>query len=264
MLTNILLLGAAIAAQTSSVAAAHCCAIVELRQYTLHPGRRDAFIPMFEREFIESQEAAGNTVIGEFRDLDKPDHFTWLRGFADMPSRASALQAFYGGDVWKANRDAANAFFIDTDNVLLLHAVRAQSAFDLAGAQRAGPGAAKNPGGLLVATIYAFAAPADEEFFRYFELEIKPALASAGIDVRAYYASETTPNNFPRLPVRAKDHVFVWFALFKDEADFAAHRARLEALPVWSGAIAPELRRRLQAPADVLRLAPTPRSRLHG
>jgi hypothetical protein len=264
MLKNILLLGASIAAQTSAVAPAGCCAIVELRQYTLHPGQRDAFIPMFEGEFIESQEAVGNTVIGEFRDLDKPDHFTWLRGFSDMPSRAAALQAFYGGDVWKANRDAANAFFIDTDNVLLLHAVRPQSAFNLDGAKRATPGAARDPGGLLVATIYAFAAPADEEFFRYFEHDIKPALASAGIDVRAYYASETAPNNFPRLPVREKDHVFIWFALFKDEVDFAAHRTRLETVPAWNDTIAPGLQKRLLAPAEVLRLAPAPRSRLHG
>jgi quinol monooxygenase YgiN len=264
MLKNILLLSAVAAVQASSLAAADCCAIVELRQYTLHPGQRDAFIPMFEREFVESQEAVGNTVIGQFRDLDQPDHFTWLRGFADMPARASALQAFYGGEVWKANRDAANAFFIDTDNVLLLHAVRAQSAFHLDGATRAAAGATKNPGGLWVATIYAFAAPADEGFFAYFEHAIKPVLASAGIDVRAYYTSETTPNNFPRLPVRDKDHVFVWFAQFKDEADFAAHRARLEGLPAWLDAVVPELKKRLQSPAEVLRLTPTPRSRLHG
>src|SRR5439155_25048962 len=50
----------------------YCCPIVELRQYTLHPGKRDAFIDLFERQFIESQEAVGTRMIGQFRDLDDP------------------------------------------------------------------------------------------------------------------------------------------------------------------------------------------------
>ena len=77
--------------------------VVELRQYTLHPGRRDDLIELFDREFVETQEACGMVVIGQFRDLDDPDRFVWLRGFADMESRREALTAFYGGPVWKAN-----------------------------------------------------------------------------------------------------------------------------------------------------------------
>ena len=52
--------------------AASCCKLVELRQYTLHPQRFDIFTALFEREFIEPQEAAGINVIGQFRDLDDP------------------------------------------------------------------------------------------------------------------------------------------------------------------------------------------------
>ena len=55
--------------------------IVELRQYTLHPGQRDVLIELFERIFIEPQEAVGITVIGQFRDLEDPNRFVWLRGF---------------------------------------------------------------------------------------------------------------------------------------------------------------------------------------
>src|SRR5216683_1062513 len=97
-----------------------CCPVVELRQYTLHPGKRDALIDLFDREFVESQEAPGIKVIGQFRDLDNPDRFVWLRGFRDMPSRAQALQDFYGGPVWKAQREAANDTMVDSDSVLLL------------------------------------------------------------------------------------------------------------------------------------------------
>ena len=83
-----------------------CCPIVELRQYTLHPGRRDTLVALFEREFLDTQEAAGIDVLGQFRDLDDPDRFTWLRGFRDMDARLASLSAFYGGPVSSANPEA--------------------------------------------------------------------------------------------------------------------------------------------------------------
>ena len=61
--------------------------IVELRMYTLHPGRRDELIELFDREFVETQEAVGIQVIGQFYDLDDPNRFVWLRGFNDMSAR---------------------------------------------------------------------------------------------------------------------------------------------------------------------------------
>ena len=47
--------------------------VVELRQYTLKPGRRETLIDIFDSHFIEGQEDAGMTIIGQFRDLDRPD-----------------------------------------------------------------------------------------------------------------------------------------------------------------------------------------------
>ena len=49
--------------------------IYELRQYTLWPGKRDALVDLFDREFVESQEATGMRVDGQFRDADRPDRF---------------------------------------------------------------------------------------------------------------------------------------------------------------------------------------------
>jgi NIPSNAP len=250
-------------AMTASVSLPTCCPIVELRQYTLLPDRRDPFVTMFEREFIETQEETGIRVIGQFRDLDNPNHFVWLRGFPDMPHRADWLQAFYGGPVWKANRDAANANFTDTDNVLLLHAVAPTSQFKLDRMNRAAMGANADPHGVLIATIYYFDAPADHEFVEFFEKKIAPALGENGTKVLAYFASETSANNFPRLPVREKDHVFVWFALYPSLKEYETYRAKLDGSDHWH-AIAPELRRQLLSAPEVLRLTPTPRSLLHG
>jgi hypothetical protein len=118
---------ASLAAGASAHAGEGGLHIVELRQYLMRPDRgRDRLIDLFDREFIETQEAVGITVIGQFRDLDRPDRFVWLRGFPDMESRAVALDAFYGGPVWKAHREAANATILDSDDVLLPTALTAR------------------------------------------------------------------------------------------------------------------------------------------
>jgi len=93
-------------------------------------------------------------IIGQFRDLDNPDRFVWLRGFPDMATRGRALQAFYGGPVWKAHRDVANATMIDSDNVLLLRPARTISGFQLGDGHRHPPGMNSLPEEILIATIY--------------------------------------------------------------------------------------------------------------
>src|SRR5262249_50136163 len=71
--------------------------VYELRQYPLHPGQREVLISLFDRHLVEPQEAVGMRVVGQFRDLDHPDRFVWLRSFEDMVTRDAALRAFYGG-----------------------------------------------------------------------------------------------------------------------------------------------------------------------
>jgi hypothetical protein len=104
--------------------------IVELRQYTLHPGKRDTLIALFDREFTQPQAACGMPVLGRFIDLENPDRFVWLRGFESMEQRREALTCFYSGPVWRAHRDAANATMIDSDDVLLLRDVEGAFDFD--------------------------------------------------------------------------------------------------------------------------------------
>ena len=95
--------------------------VYELRQYTLHPGKRDTLIALFEDHFIEPLERDGMQVPAHFRDLDNADRFAWFRRFDDMDARGRALPAFYRRDpVWQQYRNDANATMIDSDNVLLL------------------------------------------------------------------------------------------------------------------------------------------------
>ncbi|MEU5870597.1 NIPSNAP family protein [Glycomyces sp. NPDC047369] len=166
------------------------CTVYELRQYTLHPGRRDELIELFDREFVETQEDAGMRIVGQFRDLDRPDRFVWVRGFRDMESRAAALAAFYGGPVWKAHSSAANATMIDSDDVLLL--------------RPAYPGA-------------GFPAPGGNEAGRYTAAVHRNQLGLADLCRRrigplACLETEPAENTFPALPVRTGEDVLVWFA----------------------------------------------------
>ena len=224
--------------------------IDELRQYKLAPGKRDVLIELFERELVETQEDVGMDVIGTFRDADDPDRFVWLRGFPDMESRARSLAAFYGGPVWKAHREAANATMIDSDNVLLLRPAWAGSGFANDGV-RAPVGTKTLPGGLIVTTICSFSAPTPEDFVAACRRALPVLCAAANARLVAAFVTELSENTFPALPVREGEHVFVWFTLFDDEGS-----ARALALP-------PELERALSKPPERLRLRPTARSRLH-
>lgn len=241
-----------------------CCPVVELRQYTLHGGARETLIELFDREFVETQEACGMRVIGQFWDLDNPDRFVWLRGFPDMPRRAQALAAFYGGPVWKAHREAANATMIDSDNVLLLRPVAEGAGFDLRGATRAAIDTQDMGNELVVATIYAFDAPVDANFLAFFTREVEPVLRETGAPPLARLVTEYAANTFPALPVREGEHVLVWFAGFADHAAYARHVAALTQSPGWRESIAPTLSRHLLQPPQTLRLAPTSRSLLRG
>ena len=91
-------------------------AVVELRRYTLRPGERDTLVELFDGNFVESQEAVGIDLIGQFRELDDPDVFTWIRGFRGMEERARGLAEFYDGATWHAHSRAANATMVDSDD----------------------------------------------------------------------------------------------------------------------------------------------------
>jgi quinol monooxygenase YgiN len=241
-----------------------CCPIVELRQYTLHPGKRDVLIDLFEREFIEPQDAVGIRVIGQFRDLDDPDRFVWLRGFRDMASRAKALQDFYGGPIWKAHREAANATMIDSDNVLLLRPATPTSGFSLENMKCPPVGADKVPSSLIVATIYYFEAPVTAGFVDFFQHTLKPVAKSLGATISAYFVTENSENTFPALPVREGENVFVSFSIFQDRAAYENHLVALSRSEQWRDEVSKGLAGYLERAPEVLKLSPTARSQLRG
>jgi hypothetical protein len=241
-----------------------CCPVVELRQYTLHSGKRDVLIELFDREFIEPQEALGIKVIGQFRDLDHPDRFVWLRGFRDMASRAKALSDFYGGSVWKRHREAANATMIDSDNVLLLRPAHPTSGFSLENMKRPPVGSDEVPTSLIVATIYYFEHSVPSDFINFFEDTLKPAARSLGTTISAYFVTENSENTFPALPVREGENVFVWFSTFRDSAAYENYVAVLSQSERWRDDVSVGLTSYFDRAPEVLKLSPTARSLFRG
>lgn len=195
----------------TTAVASPACGVLELRQCLLQPGRRDELIELFERELVETQEAAGMQLIGQFRDIDRPDHFVWLRGFADMTARRDALTALYGGPVWAAHRDAANATMIDSDDVLLLRPSATGTGFRLPPTSTRGVTPGGDGSGVVLAAIQPRRVGREAELARYFRFRVLPALQAAGLRVAGIYETESSANTFPRLPVRADANVLVWF-----------------------------------------------------
>jgi hypothetical protein len=230
----------------------------------MHPGKRDVLIDLFDREFIESQEALGIKIIGQFRDLDRPDRFVWLRGFRDMSSRARALTDFYGGPVWKAHREAANATMIDFDNVLLLRPALPTSGFSLENMKLPPAGSVEVPTSLVVAAIYYFESPVAPDFINFFEQTLKPVATSLGATISAYFVTENSENTFPALPVRAGENVFVWFSTFQDLAAYENYVAALSESERWRDEASGGLARYIDRAPEVLKLSPTARSQFRG
>ena len=182
--------------------------VFELRQYTLHPGRRDTLIELFEREFIEPQEAAGMRLVGTFRDLDDADRFVWIRGFPDMERRREALTRFYGGPVWKQHRDAANATMIDSDDVLLLRLANGASF------------PTRLPAPVLHVTVsHSCPLPVDGS---------QATGHRQPSTILTLLETEPSENTYPALPVRTGEHLFVALGAAPAAVASPLQRLRLE------------------------------------
>jgi hypothetical protein len=237
-------------AQTSTEV--RCCAVVELRQYTLKPKQRDVLIDLFDQYFVESQEAVGMTVIGQFRDRGNADRFVWLRGFRDMDSRRASLAAFYDGPVWAAHRTEANDTMIDSDNVLLLTPARPKFAFRMDHNPAETTAGDRGPSTVL-AGIYEMPQEIDAELLSQFEQGIVPKLQSNDVQLQGVFVTEPSQNTYPRLPVRGGEHVLVWVGLVQHSEVTAAWLDRLRSMSALAN-VRP----------SILDLTPTSRSMLGG
>ena len=229
--------------------------VVELRQYTLYGRKRDTLISIFEQNFIEPQNALGAHVLGTFRDLDDPDRFVWIRGFRDMAARQQALEAFYGGPIWKAHKSEANATMVDSDNVLLLRPASSGQGLPEHAPEHAADG-------IYGATIYYIGGVDAAQFADFFDHAVLPLLTAAGVHPVARFVTEESPNNFPRLPVRAHERTFLWLARWTSLEDHEEFLAGFRSLSGWRDSAPVSVLPAVMRKPEHLRLMPTRRSDL--
>jgi hypothetical protein len=174
-----------------------------------------------------------------------------------MPTRQQALENFYvGSPAWIAHKKEANATMVDSDNVLLLRALAPRPEF---------PGGAPVPSGseaVYGVTIYYLGSVDTAQFTEFFDHVILPHLNALNIHPIATLATNEAPNNFPRLPIREHDRVFLWMARWRSEADYESFSEQLRAWSGWRDTAPETVLPALMRKPEQLRLKPTARSPL--
>jgi hypothetical protein len=189
--------------------------VIELRRYECHEAGRAEFARYFESYFPEAFQQLGSLIFGSFLERGNAKGFVWIRGFHDMPARATVNQAFYAGPLWKEHSRTMNERLIDHRNVLLLQPLapgRGIAVLPAVDPVREAGGAR----GLVIAQILplpagrvdAFAAQAEPTFTGY---------RSAGAREAAVLVTLDAPDNFPSLPFRTDGPFLVWLGVVEDE-----------------------------------------------
>ena len=174
--------------------------IIDLRDYTTTPGKRDLLIERCESLLFDEQVRMGATFFGSFRDAENPDRFVWLRGMNDMAERKRILTAFYtNGEMWKANRQEVNSWIVDSDNVLLVRAI----------AEWAEPA-----DGDSIVGMYTHVSRDPQKDFTEVQRTVPAAIETAGGRLLVTLSTDPSENNYPRHPIRTGEFGFVWFATF--------------------------------------------------
>lgn len=181
--------------------------IIDLRDYTTAPEKRDLLVERCERLFFPEQTRLGARFVGVFRDAESPDRFVWLRGMPDLDTRQRVLTAFYSdGDLWKAHRTEVNSWIADSDNVLLL---------------RAASGWAANANATAPSVVGMYTHTRREPIKDAVDLlrEVAHEIERIGGRMLVTFATDPVENNFPRHAIRTGEAGFVWFASFPPELD---------------------------------------------
>ena len=87
--------------------------ILEIRHYTLKPGRREEFNEFFEQSNRSALRDAGMLVFGPLRDLEDTNKVHWIRAFESIDTRESLKSSFYNGPVWNTQIEPVAMSMID-------------------------------------------------------------------------------------------------------------------------------------------------------
>lgn len=107
--------------------------ILEIRHYTLKPGRREEFIRFFEQSNRGALRDAGMLVFGPLRDLENDNKVHWMRAFTSMEEREKLKGDFYEGPVWNKRIEPVAMPIIDHYEAELTETTQGFENFDGSG-----------------------------------------------------------------------------------------------------------------------------------
>jgi len=229
---------------------------IELLVYRARPEHRDTFVQYFEEHFLESQEVLGSRIWGQFRDLDDPASFVWVRGFQSMDERKSCLEQFYSSDTWFEYRPAVLQMLVSAANTRLLEPAGPGDAFEadlrrqpVAGDPHGDPDWEANAG-IVVVEVFVETKDNADHLIGIVRARADDAMVASGAHSLGLYRSSEEPNSYPRLPLIEHERVVVWFGSFESEGSY---RAAAEAANRMDNSLLPR---------DAYVLSPGQRSRL--
>jgi hypothetical protein len=93
--------------------------VIRVRIYTIHQGKREEFVKLYDEVLLPAQRQFGLEVLGQFISLDDDQTFIWLRRFDSQQERQRKWDEFYGSDLWRNQLGPrANPLMQDTSNVI--------------------------------------------------------------------------------------------------------------------------------------------------
>ncbi|MDG2284162.1 MAG: NIPSNAP family protein [Alphaproteobacteria bacterium] len=76
-------------------------AFFEIRQYTILPGKMDAWLEFMETVIIPFQVSKGMVITGSFQGEEDKSVYFWFRRFESEADRERLYEAVYQSDTWK-------------------------------------------------------------------------------------------------------------------------------------------------------------------
>jgi hypothetical protein len=76
-------------------------AFYELRQYTIRPGKMEAWLRCMQEEIIPFQVAKGMVITGSYRGEKDDSVYVWMRRFESETERERLYKAVYESEHWK-------------------------------------------------------------------------------------------------------------------------------------------------------------------
>ena len=229
---------------------------VELRLYSIQEPSRDRFLEFFEEHYVESQEVFGMRIWGQFRDLETPGLFVWLRGYQDMEQRRAGLEQFYTSPVWaETGPEAISMLNPGAGRVHFLEPVSAADGF-AADAKRPlllSEVPAGVSSGILVVEVF----PVEGNVAAVVETvrsSVVPHYENSGGSILGLFHSSDQPNNVPLMPFIEDQTVVVLFTTFEGREQYSAMTESWQSpLPRETLVLEPGRRSRLRHAAAKLR-----------